>query len=88
MRQVITLLFFFWSFSFVAHAHLGGSIAGTMLDSRNQQPLPNVLVTLQKPVKRVSTNVLGKYRFDNLPTGTCLVAISHKGIDVMHLVLR
>jgi len=79
MKYLLVLFIVCVGFSFSAQAHLGGSITGTVIDNTNQQPLPNVSITLKKPARTVYTNAFGKYQFENLADGTYQVEISHIG---------
>jgi len=79
MKCLLVLFIVCVGFSFSAQAHLGGSITGTVVDNSNQQPLPNVSITLKKPARTVYTNAFGKYQFENLAAGTYQVEISHIG---------
>ncbi|WP_317175599.1 TonB-dependent receptor [Adhaeribacter swui] len=79
MKQTLLLIFGLLLSRFVAYAHLGGSITGTIVNNTNDQPLSNVAVTLKGLQKIVYTNTLGKYRFDNLAADIYQIEISHLG---------
>jgi len=80
MKSFLALILFCVGITFTAEAHLGGNISGTVLNNTNQQPLPNVSITLKKNlVKTIYTNAFGKYQFEDLAAGIYQIEISHIG---------
>ncbi|QNF31313.1 TonB-dependent receptor (plasmid) [Adhaeribacter swui] len=79
MKQTLLFTICLLLFCSTVHAHLGGSITGTIVNNTSEQPLSNVAITLKSPQKVIYTNTLGKYRFDKLMAGTYQIEISLLG---------
>lgn len=54
------------------------TIRGTVIDKQTQSPLPGAVVSIlnTEPVKAVSTDENGKFRFDNIPLGRIQLKIA------------
>ncbi|HEY0046758.1 MAG TPA: TonB-dependent receptor [Flavobacterium sp.] len=63
----------------VAFAQGSTGISGTVVDSKTQKPLENVVATIQNTTFTQLTDVTGNFRFDNVPEGRQLLLIRSTG---------
>ncbi|MFV8465860.1 carboxypeptidase-like regulatory domain-containing protein [Flavobacterium sp. LB1P62] len=78
MIKITLILFFFVAIPF-AFAQQEIGITGKVMDSKTQQPLSYVVVTIQNTNLMQLTTVDGKFRFDTVPAGEQLVLFHSQG---------
>lgn len=66
-----------------------GTVTGTITDSVNHRPLVGAMIQIvadsAKHVKTVSSDSLGEYRFESLPSGSYLLGFFHPTLDSLGL---
>jgi outer membrane receptor protein involved in Fe transport len=75
-RRVAGLLFFLW---FVAIRVSAANVSGTVRDSLTQQPVTDVLISVEGTVSVAFTNVLGHFQLSGLQAGKAVLRVSHLG---------
>ncbi|KIA87025.1 TonB-dependent receptor [Flavobacterium sp. AED] len=78
MKKITLILFFFVVIPF-AFAQQETGISGKIIDSKTQQPLASVVVTIQNTNLMQLTTVDGKFRFSTVPAGEQLVLFHSQG---------
>jgi hypothetical protein len=78
MKKITLILFFFVAIPF-AFAQQETGIFGKVIDSKTQQPLASVVVTIQNTNLMQLTTVDGKFRFDTVSAGEQLVLFHSQG---------
>ncbi|TRX02040.1 carboxypeptidase-like regulatory domain-containing protein [Flavobacterium gawalongense] len=78
MKKITLILFFFVSMPF-AFAQQETGISGKVIDSKTQQPVASVVVTIQNTNLMQLTTVDGEFRFDNVSQGNQLVLFHSQG---------
>lgn len=76
-KLVFCILFTMTLFSGFSQSYTG--ISGTVVDSKTQKPLKDVVATIQNTVLTEVTNGEGKFLFKDVPVGSYLVAIKSAG---------
>lgn len=76
-KLVISLLFVMQVVC--AWAQQTSLVKGKVLDAKSQQPLQNVVATLQSTTQTVLTNAAGEFVFESMPLGNQTVVISSAG---------
>ncbi len=78
MRKLVYGILFMLQ-SFAVFAQQTGSITGKVIDSKNQKPLHNVVVSLQNTNYTKLTNIEGVFLFEEVPAGNYLMQIRSNG---------
>ena len=78
MRKLVYGILFMLQ-SFAVFAQQTGSITGKVIDSKNQKPLHNVIVSLQNTNYTKLTNIEGVFLFEEVPAGNYLMQIRSNG---------
>ena len=76
-KLVISILFVMQAVLAFAQAPTG--VTGTVVDSKTQKPLQNVVATIQNTNFTQMTDILGKFTFDNVDAGMKLLQIKSAG---------
>lgn len=76
-KLVISILFVMQAVVAVAQAPTG--ITGTVVDSKTQKPLQNVIATIQNTAFTQTTDMAGKFTFDKVEPGAKLLQIKSIG---------
>ncbi len=79
MKKLILSTLFVMQVLFVFAQTLPSGISGTVVDSKSQAPMANVVVSVQNTNFTVMTDVGGKFLFDKLPAGNHLLQIRNSG---------
>lgn len=86
MKKITLILFFFLRISF-AFAQQETGISGKVIDSKTQQPLPYVVVTIKNTNLMQLTTVDGEFKFNSISQGYQLVLFHSQGYkDALFLV--
>lgn len=78
MRKLVYGILFMLQ-SFAVFAQQTGSITGKVIDSKNQKPLHNVVVSLLNTNYTKLTNIEGVFLFEEVPAGNYLMQIRSNG---------
>jgi len=62
-----------------------GSVVGTIVDAKSQQPLTSAAIQIGIQVVRISAADKGQFRVDNVPVGTQSATISSPGYQTYTL---
>jgi hypothetical protein len=76
----ITLLF-----SLSVSAQKTGAISGQIIDKQTQQPIANTSISFSNNVARVVSNELGKFRLNQIPTGSYTIKFTSVGYNTITL---
>jgi len=76
----ITLLF-----SLSVSAQKTGAISGQIIDKQTQQPIANTSISFSNNVASVVSNELGKFRLNQIPTGSYTIQFKSLGYNTITL---
>ena len=76
----ITLLF-----SLSVSAQKTGAISGQIIDKQTQQPIANTSISFSNNVASVVSNELGKFRLNQIPTGSYTIKFTSLGYNTITL---
>lgn len=81
MRNLLLLLFLFFTLSL--QAHNAGSISGTVFDTKSGIPLIGVNIQIKNSLIGTSTDLHGKFELRNIQIGTCDLVFSSLGYQTL-----
>lgn len=87
MRKLALSILFMMQ-AVLAFAQQSGTVTGKVVDSKNQRPLHNVVVSLQNTSITKLTNIDGVFSLENVPTGNHLIQIRSNGYTVQLLPIE
>lgn len=64
----------------VGFSQLGTGLTGKIVDSKNQKPLQNVVITVQNTSLTVVTSADGKFTFTEVPVGDQIILVKSSGL--------
>ncbi|GGK64400.1 collagen-binding protein [Rufibacter glacialis] len=82
MRILYVLFFVLFSGTMLqTHAQTIGRITGVVRDKNTQEPIIGVTVSLEETTLAAATDAQGRYRLDNIPTGSYNLKASYLGYE-------